>query len=105
MPNDKQLFSKELAALRHRVQNARTEDQRFELMIKLAEQFVGDMSDMDENLDEKWQLLNARVIESRLAFEKHSLALARALLRSMPVAVLDDGSETEKRQADKSKAN
>jgi hypothetical protein len=103
-----ELFTKELRALWRRVQDATSEEERFELMVKLSEQFISDVSDTDEGIDDDWHALIADVVESRLAFEKHSLVLARVLLRSIPHAVSTSDDEepvTTRRQPDKSKAN
>ncbi len=121
MPNDKgtcpscgdvhnDLFSDELDARWRRGQKTAHEQSRFELMGKLAGQCVEDISDTDEGVGEELHGLIADVIESRLAFEKHSLALARVLMRSLPhfVAKEKEGDEPvthNKASVDKSKAN
>jgi hypothetical protein len=119
MPNDKvtcpscgdvhdDLFSDELVALWRKVQKTEDEQTRFELMVKLAGQFVEDISDTDEGVGETLHGLIANVIESRLAFEKNSLALARVLMRSLPHLVTEgDGDEptTHRTPATKAKAN
>ena len=117
MPNDKDTcpgcggthegpFSRELVDLWRRIQNAEDEDERFELMIRLSEVFVSDISDTDEEIDEDMHGLIANVMESRLDFEKHSLVLARVLLRTLPHHVPEeDLPATKSPQPGKSKLN
>jgi len=104
MPNDKTPcescgethdgpFPREIVDLWREILNAEEEHERFELMIMLAERFVDDISVTDEKIGEDLHRLVSNVTVSRRAFERHALALARNLMRTLPLHFSDKDPE------------
>lgn len=78
------LFSKEVIALYEEICETDDPVERAALMIEMAELFVNDTDDTDEQLGEDVHDLLTKVIEKRVVYDRSAMALARVIMRTMP---------------------
>ncbi len=83
------LFSKEVIDLYEEIAATPDPADRYEMLIELAEIFVGQTDDTDHHLGEDIHALVTDFLESRVNFERKAMSLARVLMRSLPTYVLE----------------
>lgn len=77
-------FSKEVVALFKKILQTEDDLEKAELMLQLSALFVEDTAETDEDVSEEVHDVVADVVDSRMAYERHAMFLARILLRSIP---------------------
>lgn len=102
------LFTKEVIDIYDLVCSTSDQLERAELMIELAQTFIGVTDDTDEHLGEDVHDMLTKVIQNQMVYERSAMALARVLMRTLPGYIEahkdmeDDDIEEDK---DKTKAN
>jgi len=98
-------FSKDLIDMYNEVKKTEDPDLRTELLIQMANMFVEDSDCSNEDIGEDVHNMIADVIETRLSYERHALALGRVLMRSIPDYMDEHPEEEEPDTDDKSNVN